>query len=768
MDKNLKFLTSLNEDELCELVVLPLLEALDYKEIRYLHGSLELGKDIVCRKNHAIDGNVYTGFVVKSIKVDGTVTSSRSLRGIHFQIKQSLTSPFLDPFDGKEIHLDKVYFLTSHPISQSAILSLKHELDNREKDVSFIDGRKLLTLIQTNLPDLLVSIPNSENRYMRMLFQKFSKNLAITRLGSKKDLKLEDIYIPTQLTEISPHVAQYITLAGPEVMDGEDFEDVFHSDKFLVVLADAGAGKSTLMHNALVKFSSQYEVDKGGALIPIFIELYKVPFKKIASLADFKSWINAYVSEVFNFDGLDWEKTDSYVLLLDGFDEIKSHHGDLLDYLIDLKSLFRSGVILTSRPSRIPDLKGEFKYFKLNPFQNSDILQFLSFWFEDGSRTNELYEFIISDSVLLSFCRTPLILTLFTILGSREKSVNLPSRRTDIYESIVELLIDKWDSIREIKSEVNPQTKHFILEKLAFSNHSNGLKLFSKRIIHGIATKHFSDDETFHRKLVEELIYRSSLIRKTSETSFQFVHLSFQEFFTARHLVRFRNERKINSVLVSQWWVNTLKFYFGLLKSLDSQRISEKKTKHSSHVLIEYLAEAPFTSKSKREEILDQFGKQILLFGYQDKASMKVFVENCEIIIPGLIQILKTRQDMKLNYTYFKLIRLLGQDGVRYIDLEKYPIDVQYLPEVQDFVFPFIKSKDDSQFNVYMNAFKFIEDQFTGKEGSAIVKFVKSNSKNQKNHIRDSKFDRKTKKLLNKIIEYHDEKLKGIIKGLRW
>ena len=43
----LAYLQSLSEAELLELVIMPLLSRMGYRDIRTIHGTLELGKDIV-------------------------------------------------------------------------------------------------------------------------------------------------------------------------------------------------------------------------------------------------------------------------------------------------------------------------------------------------------------------------------------------------------------------------------------------------------------------------------------------------------------------------------------------------------------------------------------------------------------------------------------------------------------------------------------------------------------------------------------------------
>src|SRR5713226_1706880 len=93
-DSDLSFLQTLSERELSELVLIPLFRAMGFREIRYLHGRDEHGKDIVFAEESPLEGKKYYCAAVKATTLSGSVSSSRSIREVHYQIRQALQTPF--------------------------------------------------------------------------------------------------------------------------------------------------------------------------------------------------------------------------------------------------------------------------------------------------------------------------------------------------------------------------------------------------------------------------------------------------------------------------------------------------------------------------------------------------------------------------------------------------------------------------------------------------------------------------------------------------
>lgn len=671
---DLEFLQSISEQELCELVLLPLLTAIGFSDIRYTHGILEYGKDIVCSKLDPIDGHKYISFAVKSKALDGSVSSSRSVREVYYQLKQSLTEPFVNPFDGREIKLDQAYLLTPFSISQLCIRSIKEEMREQSAAISFIDGPKLLDLLRQYVPDLLSALPDPKHRYLNTLLLRFLQTRTLSSFGTLREFTLPEIYTGGYLSSTTIEEAKYLSFLRGDYGEGKNIHNIFPDNKFIILLADVGAGKTTLLQKLALDLISLPDgsLNPNPALLPFFIRLSAIPPEKTLDKEQFTNWIQDQIAQNFDYEAFSNFKPRERLLLLDGFDEVSSGHENLPEYIQDLSLIFEGGVILTSRPSRIPMLTPPYVYFKLNPFKNEDILEFLKKWFPgDAPKVSELFEHITNDEILLRFCRTPLLLTLYTALASTTKLDALPTRRTDIYDAVTKLLLDDWDAMRNVTNQFSYGVKLFCLESIAYSAHQQTKKEFYRwdliRLAERVLKSGNKNLEVNASALVDELLFRSSLIRLNENRNLEFVHLSFQEFFSARHLMRLGDIRTVQKILFVDWWKNTLTFYFGLVRGMDEIRLTEKKATGTGHILIEYLSEAEYTSEKVRDIVLLIMAKQILAsFEFSESVVDVCRRFSSELLLALQNLLVRYKEEPKLPYyiyNYFRFITSLGVTG---------------------------------------------------------------------------------------------------------
>ena len=147
-------LRQLNERDLRENVLLPLLTRLGYSAPTIYHGSQERGKDIITYRTDPIGQREYLAVVAKSVDLSGSVSSSRGLREVIYQVEQCFDIPYEDLFGMTRVSIDRVWIVTSRRILSGAANSILDSLkkNNLAKLIRCISAELLVDLIDDKYP----------------------------------------------------------------------------------------------------------------------------------------------------------------------------------------------------------------------------------------------------------------------------------------------------------------------------------------------------------------------------------------------------------------------------------------------------------------------------------------------------------------------------------------------------------------------------------------------------------------------------------------
>lgn len=680
--EKLAFLQELKELEFSELVLVPLLEAMGYTRIQLTHGPSERGKDLLFSRSEPldiVDGLTYLVATVKARRLSGSVSKSASIREVYYQASQCLTEPYIHPYNGTAIAIDRVYVINTYPISPVTVDSIRGQLAQLANRVFFVGGPELVALIDQYAPTLLSSLPNPEARYLNVLARRFLNDHVLGQLGHSRALSIVDIYTGGDLSPTTPADAIHISFAFPETSKQKLWlADIRRENRHLAIIADVGSGKTTLLHKITLDVAAleNYLTDR---LLPIYIPLHGLPAKSLIQESTFLAAVEHYVREDQGFPEFSLEAAkDRVVLLLDGFDELPSSHREVADYLPSVAKRFPEGLIVTSRPTRIPDLPTPFAYFKLNPFDDQAINEFIGRWFASADEhQKELKDRIMSDPTVRTFCRSPLLLTLICILARRYSVDELPNRKTAIYERITELLLGEWDVSRRIENRFSWTAKSFVLENLALDMHENHRKQFTEAQLMEHALSIFSAKrvEEDPALLFAELFYRSSLLRQNLAGVYEFAHLSFQEFFAARGLTRLGIEGRIQVILYDDWWRNVLAFYFGIRRSMAGVTIGHSTLSHGRSIrLIEFLGEADYTDIGTRQKALRGVARDLLFSGPLSRADLETCARGGEELASQIADRLATQGSQGNITNYLRLLLALSAEFVSPLLLRATPL----------------------------------------------------------------------------------------------
>jgi len=393
----------------------------------------------------------------------------------------------------------------------------------------------------------------SKSFYNKYKTRKASKDLA--PYYTEHDVKRATKYfIPTNWQNISPTKEEEPSIANKYIARAKEelipffinniFQGKKESDKFYLILADSGMGKTTFLINLYMKYNSIFRKSK--------YDMKMLPFgrediiQRIKDIAD------------------NQDKAKNTILLLDAFDEYKGliptkisdgltddeRFRKLLDEIFDITKDFRN-VIITSRTQYFPaqeespyELKipcfGKVGFHKLSklylsPFDEKDIKKYLNkkfgiitFW--NYKKKRKAKKITNSDSFKLMV--RPMLLAYIDLLVDEDRNY---ISTFDIYDTLVKKWIEREGTKRKYDKEVREQFK---LDLLKFSKlvaihiyksgeYSKGIE---KNVAQDICEKHNINLEGYE-------ITGQSLLTRDVANNWKFAHKSIYEFFIAENAI---------------------------------------------------------------------------------------------------------------------------------------------------------------------------------------------------------------------------------------
>jgi signal transduction histidine kinase len=149
------YIQSLSEDQLRNIVLIPLLRALGLRDVIEYHGGTpEKGKDLIGYYEGPLGDRHYVGVVAKTGDIHGSVSKRGSAMEVLMQAEQALNEPYTDVYDLDAVTIDECWIIASGEIKNTAVESIRGKLakTNLDKMVRFVDRRRLIQLIALHIP----------------------------------------------------------------------------------------------------------------------------------------------------------------------------------------------------------------------------------------------------------------------------------------------------------------------------------------------------------------------------------------------------------------------------------------------------------------------------------------------------------------------------------------------------------------------------------------------------------------------------------------
>ena len=129
---------SLNEYNFTMDYVIPLFQEMGYYDVRYVGGSDEYGRDVLCYEIDRAGTRIDVGIQVK----DDPISGNSSAQEIIYQIKTAYENIYIDIHTQTERHIGKIYVITSRHITNYCKRIIKSGVHGYP--VYFMDGKMVL------------------------------------------------------------------------------------------------------------------------------------------------------------------------------------------------------------------------------------------------------------------------------------------------------------------------------------------------------------------------------------------------------------------------------------------------------------------------------------------------------------------------------------------------------------------------------------------------------------------------------------------------
>jgi hypothetical protein len=231
------------------------------------------------------------------------------------------------------------------------------------------------------------------------------------------------------------------------------------------------------------------------------------------------------------------------ILILDGLDEVKNEILESIrkEIVILGRKLHSSKIILSLRSGEYNFAFEGFNVFEICPLTESQIKAISKRWLENP----ESFLTCIKSLPYYDLADRPLLLTQLLFIFKRYGY--LPEQPSIIYKKVVRLLLEEWDAQRDITrlskyAGFDPERKTDFLSALSFHlTYSLNEKRFSEDSLMKCYMKiyqSFNLRESEALMVIKEIETHTGIIIAGPDDSYEFSHLSLQEYLSASYLSR--------------------------------------------------------------------------------------------------------------------------------------------------------------------------------------------------------------------------------------
>jgi hypothetical protein len=421
------------------------------------------------------------------------------------------------------------------------------------------------------------------------VFRKYIQNYTdrhglLKVLGMPEPARLENIYTAVQflnsqtMWQFDPNCLEEAYRESrerrfqSEQCDKQDGLKVANEQKYLVVLGQPGAGKSTFLRRIGLEALKGEAGGYRNKCIPVFLELkqFRTGEVNLEKAIAHEFEICGFPNSVPSTQKL--LASGKLLILLDGLDEVPTQQlYEAIEKIQDFADKYKQNRFIAS--CRTAAYQSRFRKFvdvTMADFDKGQIQQFIGNWFRTAkdaqSETAQRCWHLLKTpkhAGTRELAQTPLLLTLLCLVY--DDTQDFPERRADLYKQALDVLLTKWAAEKRIQrdpiyKDLTLTLEIIMLGEIAYLGFTANRLFFSQQevvnqIREFLASNLNAPNHLDGEEILQAIQIQQGILVERAKNVLSFSHLTVQEYLSAQYIV---DQDRADKPLISQ----LLKEYF--------------------------------------------------------------------------------------------------------------------------------------------------------------------------------------------------------------